>query len=396
MKLRISAALVAVSALVATPAAAWASRITLNDTGMTQCIDHHKQWSTECSKSWQDAAYGRDVQQSDPDDGIAGFSFTKVCRSGQVAGEGSCPLDPAMGNGPDDWGCVYDNISQLTWETKTSDGGVHDYRRNFTNRGRHGDSADAAWLVDTTNAENLCGSTSWRLPDALELHSIVHYGQGAPDLPPRAFLDPTFFPYATPWITWTHNGLIQEPKWAWYVNFGDGDVSAAQRFDSTGSALLVHRTAQKLQKEQANIAKDRFIPSPDGTEVSDTLTGLVWSRCAAGMTWNNELQICSGAPATFGWRSALDYAKTNRDGGWRLPNPKELFSIADIEMRNPAINLTAFPNTPFNLPFISSTPTNVAGEIFVYEISYSDGEIFMDHAYGGNQTLIRLVRGGRK
>ena len=74
MKTRVHAALVALFAIAIGSAASGtgAQRITLNDTGMTQCIDHnHKEWVAECATSGQDAAYGRDVSSPDPEDGAA-------------------------------------------------------------------------------------------------------------------------------------------------------------------------------------------------------------------------------------------------------------------------------------------------------------------------------------
>lgn len=125
MKSHIRAAIVCVcvvSGAAAIPALG-AGRVTLNDTGMNQCFDDQRNWSLKCAHSHQDADKGRDVHDADPGDGLAGFSFRKVCHSGQMAGEGDCPADPALGNGPNDWGCTYDNISQLAWEMKTADGG---------------------------------------------------------------------------------------------------------------------------------------------------------------------------------------------------------------------------------------------------------------------------------
>jgi hypothetical protein len=122
-------------------------------------------------------------------------SFGKVCRSGEMASEGSCPVDPALRSTPDNWGCVYDSVTQLTWEAKTLDGGMHDDFRRFTNRGHRArfDPADAAWLVDATNAERLCGATNWRLPHVLELYSIAAYGMAAP-CHQGPLIDHAFFP----------------------------------------------------------------------------------------------------------------------------------------------------------------------------------------------------------
>jgi hypothetical protein len=400
MRARMHAMLAAscVAAFATATPAVWAHRITLNDTGMTQCIDHQKNWSSDCTKSHQDAAYGRDVNDADPDDGVAGFSFRKVCRSGQMAGEGTCPVDPVLGGGPDDWGCVYDNISQLTWEAKTADGGMHDGNRAYTNKGRKArdEPSDAAWLIDATNAEGLCGATNWRLPDVLDLQSIVDYGRGTPDTPGGSFIDPVYFPNNWAGMNWTRTDHVFDSKRAWYVNFAGGRISVAQRFDDQSlSARLVHNATHSLSIGPAALAKNRFIPSDDGTEVTDTMTGLVWRRCAAGMVWDNNSQTCDGTATEYSWTDALDYARANREGGWRLPNVKELFSIADHKTQSPAIDQLAFPGTPPSQLVLSSTPVNHIGDVYVQIVSFGNGAGEQQEVARFSWQL-RLVRRGRE
>ena len=396
MTLHLHAALTALCALAcaATAPAAWARRITLNDTGMTQCINHQKQWSSECAKSRQDAADGRDSRAADPNDGEAGFSFRKVCRSGQMAGEGSCPADPVLGTGPDDWGCVYDNVTELTWETKTSDGGTHDGNHFFTNKGGKAsdDEHDAAWLADATNAEALCGATNWRLPDVPELQSVVNYGAGTPN-GGAPLVDRTFFPNTFPWQTWTRTQDRLDPKSRWHVNFQEGGTGVAKGFDAR-SVRLVHRVSHAAAL-RSSVAKDRFVTSPDGTELTDNLTRLIWPRCPAGMVWNDGTQTCTGTATQFSWVAAQDYAAANRQGGWRIPNTKELFSIVDFTTPSPAIDHVAFPNTPTSPPFLSSTPFDDVGVISVQVVWFFRGAIEQIDAYSTRWPL-RLVRRGRE
>lgn len=398
MRVYVQIVLVVASTVAASMAAtaAWGRRVTLNDTGMTQCADSKGNWSSDCAKSRQDAAYGRDVNDAEPNDGVAGFSFHKVCRSGQMAGVGTCPADPPLGSGPDDWGCVYDNVSELTWEAKTNDGGMHDFQRTFTNKGgkSRDEPSDAAWLVDATNAEALCGAQTWRLPDVSELQSIVHYGIGVPDGSGSTFVDPTFFPYALSWETWTRNGAVWDSKRAWRINFDGGDINVEQRFYTGASARLVHKPARALSDSDKALAKSRFIPSVDGTDVTDTLTGLVWSRCVVGMVWANVTQTCEGTATEFSWAEALDYAKANRTGGWRIPNVKELISLADYEKESmPAIDTEAFPNTP--TAHLSSTPY-FETKLYVKWVSFGRGVVTESDVTSGDAFPIRMVRRGRE
>jgi hypothetical protein len=395
MKFRSLAAFASILAIVGVAAgpAAWAGHITLNDTGVTQCADGQGVWSSECAQSRQDAAYGRDVNYANPDDGVAGFSFVKVCRSGQTAGEGTCPDEPVIGDGSDDWGCTLDIVSQLIWEAKTANGGVHDGVRQYQNRGSNaGDHhKDVASLIDTTNEEALCGATNWRLPEVLELQSIVNYGVGAPG-GSGPFVDQAFFPNIMAWQTWSGTKYAVGARYFWSIHLGVGHVELLDRRQEA-PALLVHDS--KLANGQAALAKARFVPSADGTEVTDAMTGLVWSRCAAGMVWNNDAQTCDGAATRFYWKDALSYAKRNRAGGWRLPNIKELFSIVDHKKTEPAIDSIAFPNTSWRL-HLSSTPNGQDSLNSVKAIEFTAGGVYSLCVAPGDKCLLRMVRRGRE
>lgn len=382
------AALFAAVALVAAAAGsgARAAATALNDTGLTQCVDRHGTWSSDCARSRQDAGDGRDAHDADPGDGLAGFSFRKVCRSGEFAGEGNCPADPALGSGPDDWGCTHDNVTRLTWEAKTADGGLHDGQARFSNRGARARDAplDAAWFAHAVNGEALCGSTGWRLPTVAELQSIVDYGMGAPGSS-APYVDPAYFPNTQALQAWTGTAWAADAKRAWTVDFYVGGLGTDRR--GWGFPVrLVHGA-------DAQAHRPRFVPSADGNEVTDTLTGLVWRRCAAGQHWDPIDQRCDGILIQFDWPQALDYAQANRQGGWRVPNVKELASIVDQATHHPAADRQAFPDMPTHLPFFSSTPKSQDGMVYVHGIEFATGSLLA----GQDPTwLLRLVRRGRE
>lgn len=397
MKSPISTTLALICVVTATLPTAWAKRIVLNDTGMVACVERTGAWSFECAHSGQDADEGRDVTHHDPVDGVAGFSFRKVCRSGELAGEGSCPSDPVFGSRPGDWGCVHDNITGLTWEAKTSDGGLHDGATFYTNKGgkARDQPGDAAWLIATTNAEGLCGTTNWRLPDAIELQSLVDYGAGVPgrDDP---FIDGNYFPNVrgagTAW--WSRNETLFNDKWAWFVDFSVGRVNAIHRFHRTVSAMLVHGTPRSESASPSGPsakARDRFTPTADGSQVKDAWTGLVWRRCVEGMEWNQSAQTCDGVPTWFTWKEALEHAWARRHGGWRMPNIKELFSIVSLEHYSPAIDPVAFPNPwGHSFGYASSTAMSFNGEdLFVQNVYFLAGSVY---PYDWDRWGLRLVR----
>src|SRR5205823_5309982 len=92
-----------------------APRRALNDTGMVLCVDLATGLQAACAGSGQDGDFGRDVTNNDNSDGLAGFSFKKVCNNGRSAGRPGCSGDAAEGPGPEDWGCTKDLITGLVW-----------------------------------------------------------------------------------------------------------------------------------------------------------------------------------------------------------------------------------------------------------------------------------------
>lgn len=206
----------------------------LNDTGIEVCLNHATPTATRslttvtpsvtCSPmpthGAQDARYGRDAAavkgqltkvgasagavSGQPN----GFDFTKISNSGA-----RLPADAALGAGPDDWGCTFDNNTGLLWEVKTSDGGLRDRKfkytwfnsqRTATTGGPGVPSSSADATVDCATAGRcdtekfvqdvnslpggMCGKTDWRMPTFLELLNLMDLGRQ------RAAIDPSYFP----------------------------------------------------------------------------------------------------------------------------------------------------------------------------------------------------------
>lgn len=129
---------------------------------------------------------------------------------------------------------------------------------------------------------------------------------------------------------------------------------------------------------------DRFSYSSDGSEVTDSATGLIWKRCAEGMTWSSG--TCTGPATKYTHKAALQL----RLNGWRLPNIKELASIVDHSKSNPAItDPSSFPNTPFDTYFWSSSPY-LGNSNYAWSVNFDAG--YVNGYNRTNDVYVRLVR----
>jgi hypothetical protein len=202
----------------------------LNDTGISRCANQSIN-SLPCPVRGYlglDAQSGRDVTRSNSFDGDHGFSFTKISSSGKAL--------PERAN---DWDCVKDKVTGLTWEVKSDDGGLHDSRWTYSwyesdntknggtvgvqNGGQCGLDApkkprticDTAAYVKAINTAGLCSKKDWRLPTKEELHSIVHYFSGY-------LIDPSYFGYRDGGGMWSSSPYAGDSNAAWYVGFDYG------------------------------------------------------------------------------------------------------------------------------------------------------------------------------
>lgn len=139
----------------------------------------------------------------------------------------------------------------------------------------------------------------------------------------------------------------------------------------------------------------RFTDNGDGT-VSDSVTGMMWQKCIEGVSGNT----CeAGQELVFTWQGALQRAVSENTAtslgfnDWRLPNIKELATLAELSCHSPAINLSVFPNTPSDIEVNSSltwssSPTTV--KAFAWGVQLIEGDVSM--ANKNNTGFVRLVR----
>lgn len=136
-----------------------------------------------------------------------------------------------------------------------------------------------------------------------------------------------------------------------------------------------------------SIADSRYELLNNGTEIQDTKTGLIWQRCSLGQTWDGI--SCTGTAAIYSWESALQSA----NGGWRVPNIKELDSIVEEACGNPSISAGFFPVTQISKYYWSSS-TFVDNSFYAWVVYFSDGRNFAEFKIG-DSGYVRLVRSGQ-
>jgi len=220
------------SVITATPKQG--EKSTLNDTGITTCSDNSTNGLTCPIHDFpnQDAQVGRDATKNDDSDGHAGFSFTKISDSGATLSASATS-----------WNCVKDNVTGLTWEVKTTDGGLHDMNNRYTwyepdaskNGGFEGyknggsctgSDCDTNAYVTGVNAAGYCGYKDWRMPTRQELASIVDFSRV------NLAIDTTYFPNTQSNWFWSSSPNAYGSNNAWVVTTTSGFADDYYKDDS--------------------------------------------------------------------------------------------------------------------------------------------------------------------
>ena len=127
----------------------------------------------------------------------------------------------------------------------------------------------------------------------------------------------------------------------------------------------------------------------DGT-VTDPTTGLTWMRCSMGQTWDGS--TCSGTANTYTfWQAKALTVTFAGQSDWRMPNLSELGTIV-VRYHSPAIDTTAFPNTPGSIFWTSSSLSSSSSYAWGIDFSYTGSSDFNYSQY--SYYAARLVREG--
>ena len=378
----------------------------------------------------QDCDVGRDAKflansLTKTGSGAVGFDFTKLDASGVDLSLQNKSWNNAGSEAQGTkWSCVRDNHTGLVWEVKIDDGGVHDNSKTYdwggvtaigkTHDAKQGDYFDD-WdvLVNAANQNNygsatgLCGFTDWRVPDLLELSTIVNKGVSNPAV------DTHYFPNTVANSYWTAMPKIYTSGTTWYfkalsLNFKYGTDSISTR--TTGYRLRLVRGGIEAYAQSYPVAtsgagqtvlnyipniwhESRYTVHNNGT-VTDTYTDLMWQVCSEGQSWvSAAVATCNDSTTTHTWQQALQVADSSSFASysdWRLPNIEELRSLVAFDRFDPSINLDIFPSSSTS-SYWSSSPYAYDGtkSLFIYFDDGDDGS--------GSRTVkrrVRLVRGG--
>jgi hypothetical protein len=176
-----------------------------------------------------------------------------------------------------------------------------------------------------SDSQNVCrslqlgGYIDWRLPSKKELQSIIDYSIPSPG----PMINQMFFPNTQKYnyyLTSTADSDVGYSDYAWAVGFGWGDVYSMDKGNDANYVKCV-RGSQTVQ---------HLINNGNGT-VTDTSTGLIWQQFDSNenMSWEDSLTYCNS--------QSID-----GNTGWRLPNIRELASLIDDSLFNPAVNNSFF------------------------------------------------------
>ncbi len=185
------------------------------------------------------------------------FQLTKIDRQGR---------ELAADQGP--WACVRDRRTELVWEVKSDDGGLHDrgwtysWYRPSLDMGNAGtpdggtcfdlnrqdpdnllaatEGCDTYHFIQAVNAEALCGFRDWRLPTHQELQTLLDDGA----FPGMPMIQEGYFPRCRKSSYWSASPGAADSDSVWALSFGDGH-EGSYRWDGSFFVRLVRDAPAK-------------------------------------------------------------------------------------------------------------------------------------------------------
>jgi hypothetical protein len=231
--------------------------------------------------------------------------------------------------------------------------------------------APTTWSAAVADANGLasgaCGLTDgstagqWRLPNLVELESVIDPSASNPALTEgNPFTNVATANY---WTSTSYFGGEAGSPTAWVIRMSDGryinDYAQNVKQSSANGAWAVKGNGSGAAKLQATglfnayqagddgtlqkgvpLMYPRFIDHGDGTMI-DAMTGLVWLKLANCIQGDWTTALAAVNKLTSGQCGLSD---SSTAGQWRMPNRKEMQSLADRNQNNEAeyLNFTFF------------------------------------------------------
>ncbi len=301
-------------------------------------------------------------------------------------------------------GTVTDNLTGLIWLKNADCFGVQDWQGALNSANVLSDGACS--LSDGSLAGD------WRLPNAVELGSLVDLGRNLPAIPqvhPFGNVKNDFY-----WLSSTY-AVTDYNEYAWIMDMKDGYLIMGDKAESAPYAWPVRDTkavnpsaapAQLPQSGQkscwdsgglpvacAGSGQDgdklagvawpdpRFTNNGNGT-VTDNLTGLVWltnANCFGLQNWQSALNSANALAS-----GACSLTDGSLAGDWRLPNRKEMQSLIDFENSSPALPTGhLFTDAKFGFyDYYWSSSSNTGSAVDAWLVSIYDGYAEYDNKSG--------------
>ena len=263
-------------------------------------------------------------------------------------------------------GTVTDNLTDLTWEQKTEENEPDTYTYDGA----------LTYCEDLT----LGGNSDWRVPTRKEYSTILNYGNVSPSLDTSYFPYYTSTPPANAAYYWTSLEYHDDPSQVWVLRLAFGLIDKRPKTPDIYRVRCVRGDT---------LPAASYTDYGDGT-VTDNVAGLMWEQKTddGGKRDKDD---------TYKWKDALAYCEDLLLGGfsdWRLPNPKELERLVDLESSSPAVDTTYFPNTN-NALYWTGTTCSGCHKMKAFAIDFSDGELYYGNKFRNDaydENYVRCVR----
>jgi hypothetical protein len=266
---------------------------------------------------------------------------------------------------------VTDNVTKLRWQRQPPDvypGCKAEYE--FVGRKR-GQGSGCSWEEAKAYckrpelAEALGGGT-WRLPTKIELESLIEVSR-------INTIHPSFniFPIDFVWSSSPYpNPIPDGKKLSWNIDFMEGLTNVGARYRG-GRVICV---SSPSAADGGGTTQDFQIV---GGVAHDKHTSLTWQR------------VPDSAPRT--WQEAIEYCQQLEldGGGWHLPSLKELLTIVDSSLHEPALNRGTFPFVQ-NARFWSGSDF-LDGRERAYQVDFEKGGSWTEGDYS-DKHFVRCAR----